>query len=193
MANTTRSCLLRIVAFLMAATPCSAVFAQEAKPDAGALSSTATSARAAKLAPSDAEFLRKAAAASAMEIELGKLAQNSSDPAVKSFGSRLMDDHATADEELRKLASARGVALPSEPDAKQRAEVKRLSKLAGKPFDDAFLARMVAEHKATEANFAQAAKSAKDPELRAWAQRLLPTLQNHLKMAEDGGRSVMRP
>jgi putative membrane protein len=60
-----------------------------------------------------------------------------------------------------------------------------MEKLSGAAFDRAYMADMVADHVADVAEFQRASKTAKDPDLKAWAAKTLPTLQDHLKSAKE--------
>jgi putative membrane protein len=44
---------------------------------------------------------------------------------------------------------------------------------------------MVADHKNDVAEFMKEAKTCKDPDVKGWAAKTLPTLQEHLKMIEE--------
>jgi len=61
----------------------------------------------------------------------------------------------------------------------------RLAKLNGAEFDKAYANEMVKDHKKDVADFKRQAKSAKDPDLKSWAGKTLPTLEDHLKQAQD--------
>ncbi|MEO8522648.1 MAG: DUF4142 domain-containing protein [Acidobacteriota bacterium] len=69
--------------------------------------------------------------------------------------------------------------LPSEPDAKEKAEIKRLSGLNGAAFDRAYMAIMVADHNKDVSEFQRASTTAKNADLKAWAGKTLPTLKEH--------------
>jgi putative membrane protein len=49
---------------------------------------------------------------------------------------------------------------------------------------------MVADHRKDVAEFRRESKSGKNADLKAWAGKTLPTLEGHLKMAEDTQRQV---
>jgi putative membrane protein len=137
------------------------------------------------LAKSDASFLKKAAAGGVEEVELGRLAaEKASDPDVKKFGQRMVDDHSKANGELMKLAQQKGVAVPSAPDAKGQQDIDRFSKLSGAAFDKAYMKEMVSDHKKDVAEFEKAARGAKDPDVKSFASSKLPTLKEHLEMAK---------
>src|SRR6185437_11610509 len=125
-------------------------------------------------------FVMKAAGGGMAEVELGRLAtEKASSPDVKQFGQRMIDDHGKANDELKGLATRKNITLPAAPDAKHKATQDRLSKLSGTAFDRAYMADMVADHNADVAEFMHASKMAKDPDVKAWAAKTLPTLQEH--------------
>jgi putative membrane protein len=138
------------------------------------------------LAPTDKAFVLEAAHGGVAEVELGRLAaEKASNPEVKQFGQRMVDDHSKASDELKGLASQKNVTLPTEPDANEKALQARLSKLSGDAFDKAYIEAMVADHNKDVAAFTRASKSAKDADLKEWAGKTLPTLQEHQKLAKE--------
>jgi putative membrane protein len=83
-------------------------------------------------------FLKEAAEGGLAEAELGQLAvEKSSNEDVKRFAQRMAEDHGKANENLKQLAAQKGVSLPSEPSAKQKAKKERLSELWGDELDKA--------------------------------------------------------
>jgi putative membrane protein len=142
------------------------------------------SAAAANMANKDNDFAMKAAHGGAAEVELGKLAQTQgSDPKVKEFGQKMANDHSKAGDELKTAAS--GMDLPQEPDKKQKAAEERLGKMQGAQFDKEYARMMLKDHKEDIALFKKEANSGQDPNLKAYAQKTLPTLEEHLRMAEQ--------
>ncbi len=155
--------------------------AQTATGDQSASSSTHSS-----LSASDQKFMKEAAQGGASEVELGQLAQQKAEsPDVKAFGQRMVDDHTKANDQLKQVASEKGVTLPSQPDAKDKAEKTRLEKMSGAQFDKAYMNYMVADHKKDVADFQKEASHANDPDVKNFAQSTLPTLQSHLQQAES--------
>jgi putative membrane protein len=134
---------------------------------------------------SDRQFMLKAAQGGMAEVELGQLAQqNGQSQDVKDFGKRMVDDHSKANDELKQLASDKGVSLPTDLNAKDKATKDRLSKLNGAAFDKAYMNDMVKDHKMDVAEFKHESMAAKDPQVKDWAGKTLPTLQSHLDQAE---------
>jgi len=139
----------------------------------------------ASLAQSDGNFVRDAGAANQAEIALGKLATSrAASPAVKDFGHKMVVDHTKAYDELAQTAKAKGVPVPTEPTAAQKRTAARLEKLSGAAFDKEFAAVMVDDHKKAVGLFQHEATNGRDPDLKTWAARTLPTLQEHLQMAQ---------
>jgi putative membrane protein len=119
------------------------------------------------------------------EVELGKLAsEKASNDAVKQFGKRLADDHGKAGEELKKIAQDKGITPPTEMDGKHKKLHDRLSKLSGAQFDRAYVDEMVKDHRKDVKDFQRESEKAKDSDVKSFASKTLPTLQDHLKEAE---------
>jgi putative membrane protein len=137
----------------------------------------------------DLEFILEAAQGGMGEVELGKVAaQQGSSDEVKKFGQRMVDDHGKGEDELKSIAQHRGITLPSDLDPKDKALMTRLSKLHGTTFDRTYIRNMVTDHRQDVAAFRRESTSGKDPEVKAWAARMLPTLEEHLKQAEGANR-----
>lgn len=137
-------------------------------------------------AKADHHFLDNAATGGMMEVELGRVAtQNAASDRVKQFGQRMVDDHSKANDDLKQVAGRKDVKLPATLSRDQKKQVDRLSKLHGEAFDRAYMNAMVDDHEKDVAEFRREAKSANDPDVKEFASRTLPTLENHLKMAKD--------
>lgn len=135
----------------------------------------------------DAEktFIIAAAQGGMAEVSLGTLAaQKALRAEVKSFGNRMVSDHGKANDELKALATNKGLALPTELSKEQNKAGDDLAKATGKDFDRAYVAAMVADHEKDVAEFENAMQEVKDPDLQAWVSKTLPTLQEHLRMAK---------
>ncbi len=138
------------------------------------------------LKPADKTFATKVAQDGMAEIELGKLAeQKGSHPQVKSFGERMQTDHAKANDELKTLASEKGVTLPASPNQQQEALKTKLDKLDGAAFDRAYADAMVQDHQKAVSEFEKESKSASDADVKAFAAKTLPTLREHLRLARE--------
>ena len=168
------------LAFLVAASAATAQ-ATSTPSSAGTKASSG-----AALAAGDKAFVEKAAVGGMAEVEMGKMAQQKgSSDQVKQFGSRMVEDHSKANDELKQIASSKGITLPTALDAKHKSKMDKMHKLSGAQFDRAYMDDMVADHKQDVAEFRKQANSGKDSDLKSFAAKTLPTLEEHLKMARD--------
>ncbi len=133
----------------------------------------------------DHDFIMDAAMGGMMEVELGRVAaQKGMSDAVKQFGQRMVDDHSQANSELMSLASSKGITLPTELDAKHRAQVTKFSTMSGAELDREYTKMMVSDHRKDVSEFEKESTRGTDADLKAFASKTLPTLQEHLRMAE---------
>ena len=155
--------LLPIVASVCIAVP---AFAQDKKMDS-----------------KDSRTLTHLIQANLAEVELGKLAQEKAQgQEVKDFAKRMVEDHGKMAQELQGLASQKGVKSPEQPDARHQAKMKEMQR--AKNFDQAYMKDMVKDHQKDVKEVQKVAKEAKDPDLKAAAQKAAPIMQEHLKMAQ---------
>jgi putative membrane protein len=145
-----------------------------------------------KLDKDDEKFMVKAANGGLMEVVAGRLAnEKGMSKEVKEFGKHMMEDHQKANDELKQLAESKKIMLPDSMDNDAKDKIEKLSKKSGKDFDKEYMNEMVSDHKKDVNEFEDASKNAKDAELKAWAEKTLPTLRSHLEMAEKTD-SLMR-
>jgi putative membrane protein len=140
----------------------------------------------------DREFINKAATGSVNEVELGRIATlRAARPSVRSFGERMVMDHSRANTELAALAQSKGLALPTVLEPSQRAMRDRLNGFSGADFDRAYMSEMVRDHTEDVALCERAAEISADPDIKAWAARSLPMLQDHLTLAREVNSEVV--
>ncbi len=133
----------------------------------------------------DHDFIMDAAMGGLMEVELGRVAaQKGTSDAVKQFGQRMVDDHSKANEELMTLASSKGITLPTTLDDKHQKQLTKMSAMSGAEFDRAYSKNMLSDHKKDVSEFEKESTRATDPDLKAFAAKTLPTLQQHLQLAQ---------
>ena len=149
--------------------------------------SAAGAATGAKLSAGDEKILKDMAMADMAEVEGGKMAQGKSQNSdVKAFAQQMIDDHTANLNDVKALAQARGVTLPTEPDAKHKAMAAKLDKMSGDAFDKAYMKQAgVQDHKTVHAKLMAAAKKAKDADLKALVEKTEPVVAQHLKSAEQ--------
>ena len=144
-----------------------------------------------KMKHPDQHFMKEAAQGGQGEVALGQMAaKQAANEDVKKFGQRMVDDHSKANEELKNLATSEGVILPTDMDEKTKALQQRLAKLSGAEFDRAYMEEMVKDHKKDVAEFEHEATKGNDPEVKSWAAKTVPTLKDHLDLAQNTAEKV---
>jgi len=115
------------------------------------------------------------------EVMLGRLAiKNGKSKEVKNFGAMMVKDHSKANDKLMKLIKDKSITLPSLPDEQERTLINKLSQKTGSDFDRAYVSIMVDDHKKDVKEFTAETKKLQDPDLKSFALKTLPILQNHL-------------
>lgn len=149
------------------------------------------------LSSSDKKFMTEAAQGGLAEVQLGQLAlQRGSSDAVKQYGQHMVDDHTPVNDQLKQLATQKGVTLPTTIGKKNQQVKQRLSKLSGTNFDRQYLNLMLQDHEKDVAAFQSEAQKGQDSDLKAFAAQALPTLQQHLEQVRslaNSGTSTSTP
>ncbi len=141
--------------------------------------------------PDSTKFSSAAAQGGLTEVELGRLAvQRGSNPAVKSFGQQVIEDHSRANSELKTIATRKNIALPTDLNSDQKATMDKLSKLSGSEFDKEYMSDMVKDHEADAKEFESQANKGTDADIKAFAAKTLPMIQRHLQLARDVANQV---
>ena len=157
----------------------------------GATQSATTQAAADQLSQQDRDFATKAASGGMAEVSLGRLAmQNADSDAVREFGLKMVEDHGKANEKLKNLAEKKMIALPKQPKGEHAATRDRLDGLKGSQFDRQYADAMVKDHQSTIELFQREADEGQDADLKRFAESTLPTLKQHLKLAQDLDRKI---
>lgn len=134
----------------------------------------------------DKFFMHCAAQSNLGEISAGQLAATRGQgQEVKDFGRMMVEDHTKANQELGELMRKKGVPMPMKADEGRSLMVAHLSRLQGADFDREYIGCMVAEHAKAVAEFEGKSKTAKDPDLKAWASKTLEGLKKHHEMAKE--------
>jgi len=138
-------------------------------------------ASAQSLSSQDRSFLQDAAKGGMREVHMGHLAmEHGSSQAVKDLGQRLVTDHTKGSEEVTALAKKKGVTLPSDTNPSMP-----LAKKTGADFDREFAKDMVEDHQKDIMAFEKEAASGSDPDVKNFASKTLPTLREHLSIAQS--------
>lgn len=129
----------------------------------------------------DMKFAMMAAQGGVAEVQLGQLAaQKGNRPEVKAFGQQMVDDHSKANDQLKSVAQAENITLPTTMNAKDQAEYNKLQGLSGDAFDREYVKDMVKDHEMDVKDFQKEADKGADPQIKNFASQTLPILQQHL-------------
>lgn len=138
----------------------------------------------------DSKFLVFATDAGMTEVQAAELAKTQNISAKsKAFADDMIKDHTAAANEVKTLAVAKNVTLPEAISDDHQKAIKELSEKKGPDFEKAYINMMVDDHQKVVDKFKDATDKCKDPDVKALAAKLLPTLQAHLdhaKMLKDG-------
>jgi len=155
------------------------------KSDTGTRNRVGDTSTAAMVGATDLKFMTDAAKGGMMEVQLGQTAQQkASSDGVKEFGKKMEQDHGQAGKELADLAKLKNVSLPADMGTEKNA-VDKLSNLSGAAFDKAYIKAMVRDHKKDVKEFEKESTNGMDSDVKAFASKTLPTLREHLRMAEE--------
>ena len=126
------------------------------------------------LSAKDKTFMKKAAKGGMMEVAMGQVAeQKAQSDDVKSFGKRMVTDHSKANDELKSIASKKGVQLPSKEHSSKWTS------------DKAYMDMMIKDHEKDLAEFKEEASSGSDPDVKKFADDTAKMVQEHLDLAKE--------
>jgi putative membrane protein len=113
------------------------------------------------------------------EVSAGQLAaQKAKRTDIRYFGQMMVKDHNQAEQQLMQLAKSKDYNIPSAATGGIQPDLTLEN--AGDDFDRLYVHAMLSGHRSTVQMFETYATTGKDPDVRAFAQRMLPTLKAHL-------------
>ena len=134
------------------------------------------------LSAADRTFLIKAAEGGKAEVELAQLAQQrASSDDVKALAKRIAEDHQQANHDLEAIAGQKNVSFPDSLNPEHAALKAKLEAASGVDFDRQYVGTMIEDHNRDIAEFQHIASQSTDPDIKAFASKTLPTLQEHLR------------
>ncbi len=146
----------------------------------------------ARLSRTDERLMMQLAQANIAEINAGKLAEQKSDnDQVKTFAKKMVDDHTRALDDLKQIAQAKGVTLPTEPDRQQQAMENKLSALSGAQFDRQYVNQSGNRaHRDTHRLLQKVSNTASDAELKSYAAKTIATVESHQQLAKETSKEI---
>jgi len=133
----------------------------------------------------DVAFVKRAAASGMAKVKVADLGVKKASRAdVKAFAEVLVADYTMVNKELKTLAATKGVELSAVIEPAHATTIQKLEKLSGADFDKAFLAELVSSHKKGVSAYEEASKDSKDKDVKAFADKTLPTMKAHQAKAK---------
>jgi putative membrane protein len=134
----------------------------------------------------DREFILMISACGLSEVDAANLAQRQTrNEDLRRLARTLADDHTKANEQLNRLADRKRFPVAQMADQAHQQALTRMAALSGENFDRRFVGAIVRDHERAVNLLEWASKSARDPDVKAWAEKTLPTVREHLKAARD--------
>ena len=135
--------------------------------------------------PAEQDFMMKTAQADLSAIDIAGLAmQKSQNSDVKDFANMIQSDHTNAIEDLTDLMKDKNVSQPSTMTPQAKMDIEKMTGLSGAEFDREFVNMMVADHQKMVEMFRDQAAIAQNPDVKKYAEDLLPKLEMHLEKAQ---------
>jgi putative membrane protein len=143
------------------------------------------------VSPTTADFVNEVARSDMFEIQSSELAKQKAQGATATFADRMISDHTKTSNELNSLVRNGSVkaALPSAIDDSHQKKLDKLRSLSGADFAKTYIDDQISAHKDAVNLFERYSKGGDSEALKQWAAKTLPTLKEHLKMAQDLNRN----
>lgn len=153
----------------------------------------AAAANGSTLSSQDRDYLTKSAQGDKFEVLGGQAAQTKTTVmVVRTFGQRMVSDHSKSFEELAQAAPSLGFTAPTTPDSTQQKTLALMSQLSGTTFACSYLMTEYNDHEADVAMTKLEIASGQSPQVKQMAQKELPTLEQHLSMAQSALENTTR-
>ncbi|HZW64411.1 MAG TPA: DUF4142 domain-containing protein [Hanamia sp.] len=134
----------------------------------------------------DKNFMMQVSLGNSAEVAAGTLASTTGEDAmIKSFGQMMVTDHTTAQSDLKAVGTTVGVDVKDSVDADHTALLQTLQGLSGRAFDSTYIINQIADHQKTVTDFQAELNSGSRSEVKAFANKYLPTIQMHLQKADS--------
>jgi putative membrane protein len=154
---------------------------------AGAAAGAGMAAGVASLSQQDRDFVTKAASAGKFEVRAAQLVKDrAASDDDKQFAQMMIDDHTKANDELKQIAQRKGLTVPQDLVPAHQQLYSELSS-ASDPVS-VYRQQQVQAHEQAVQLFQDEASNGQDADLKAYAQKYLPVLQQHL----DGARAHLQ-
>lgn len=144
----------------------------------------------ANLEDNEKTFAVAAAVGGMMEVEAATVAiQQTKNPEIKAFASKMLNDHRKANSELSAIALKKQLAIPKVLPEEHAIHITDLKKLSGRQFDIQYMTMMIGDHAKTVKLFSEGA-ALPDADLKGFASATLPVISAHYADAVKIGKTL---
>lgn len=133
----------------------------------------------------DAQFVQKVSEIDLGEIEISKMAEKQATNArVKEFAKQMVEDHQKCSQELAGIANKANLPVATAISKECREMKEKLSKTSGADFDREYMSAQVKGHQLALDLFKDQAKNGQNADLKAFATKTIPQIEEHLRTAQ---------
>ncbi len=137
-------------------------------------------------APGVREFVSKAASADMMAVTLRRIAaERAVSDEVRRLAVKTLADHTASGRQITAVAENNNIGMPRDLDREDNSEARHLSKFHGPPFDRAYIEYMLRDQQEEIEMFKKEARYGRDRDLRNYARKNLPALEDHFLMTRQ--------
>jgi putative membrane protein len=139
------------------------------------------------LAAVDQKFVQDVARANLTEIEFGVIAAAKGESEmVRAYGQQMVNEHTTAQNELRQIANDyNNVDWPNGLDAQHQQMRNALTNVSGYSFDSLYMNSQVMDHQMTLDVFEQEMTAGTEQKVKAYSEKYYPHIQHHYAKADS--------
>jgi putative membrane protein len=131
-------------------------------------------------ATTDDGFVTNAAIGGMYEVQAGRIAaERSRNARIKALGEMMVADHSKAGDELKPIAAAANLALPTALDQRHQGLIDNLRGATDQDFDRVYLQQQEAAHNETAALLESYGRMGGNEALKGWAAKTLPVVKHH--------------
>ena len=176
-----------MIALLAAAALPAAASAQMSQPMPSGQSMASDPSMMATMSPSD--YVMQSGASDLFEITSSRLVLASTkDPKVRMFAQQMVKDHTTSTKQVMAAARKDKVAvMPPKLNSMQADMVAQLKAAKGPARDSLYMQQQAQSHQMALQLQQSYAANGTAPDLRMTAGMIVPVVQNHLAMVQNGG------
>jgi putative membrane protein len=153
----------------------------------GAAMVAAITPTSAKLSSADQALMMEVAKGGMMQLEVSRVAvQKASSEEVRQLAQAEVEEQTGLSAKLMEIAQAKGITLPSTPDAETQRMVTEMQGMTGMSFDRRYVTESgVKGHEKLDAVMGRVKSSASDSNLKAVANAAHPLVKAHLKVSRE--------